>query len=78
MNMIWLRTETRTALPLALAEIERARAGVNDPAVAGLLERAEADIVAGWHETACDALGRARALLAVRFSTHYKTGRPDA
>ena len=31
-----------------------------------LIERAEADIAAGWHEAALDALGRARRLLQTR------------
>ena len=32
----------------------------------GLIERAEADIAAGWPEAALDALGRARRLLQTR------------
>lgn len=59
-----LTPETRTALALAMAEIERLQAGTSDLGVRGLLERAEADLRQGWPEAAHDALERARALLA--------------
>lgn len=59
-----LRPETRAALLAAMLRLEALLLGRNAPGVADLVERAEADIAAGWPEAALDCLGRAQRLIS--------------
>ena len=65
-----LPPETRAELLAAILRLEALLPGGNVPGVSDLVERAEADIAAGWPEAALDALGRARRLLETQEAAH--------
>ncbi len=59
-----LRPETHAQLLAAMLRLEALLPGGNVHGVVDLVERAEADLRAGWPEAALDALGRARRLIS--------------